>query len=536
VLERFIESQLALQGPPPALGEDDRASRAVALLEEAIGLDPKQPVLWRYLAQAWASEPDPQRAARAARRAVELDEGNAQSHYVLGLALQSSGSYAEAEEHFLVALKYGLGSGSEYLPRYYLYEVRRQRGDTDGALQALHDWRAALPESATPIVLAARFLWNAGRGAEAEQTAAEALRADPRSEDSLAVLLAATELDPLVAVEAMELALRSDWSANSLHKELVSLYEAMGRYDLALEHLMAFRTLSSYGASAFLNDEARLQLSMFRLDEADALMEDSIAAGREVNGSLIRQLARSYLVRGDSEGGISRLRELRLLFPGQEVHIDREISALQGEALPVEINPPGPEPATPERVQGVIDDLRPKWDEEPLPSSAKQYQQRMRTELERVNLQLRLSFAQRSAGDRLGCEATLLDVLARHPRLAYALNALAYLWAEDGRRLPEALRLQQRALEQQPYSGAFQDTIAWVHFRMGNLDEALSSLELAVRYLPGNPEILEHLGDVLRAMGMRAPALERYREAYESLPSVGLDGLRERLSSKSQRL
>jgi tetratricopeptide (TPR) repeat protein len=169
-----------------------------------------------------------------------------------------------------------------------------------------------------------------------------------------------------------------------------------------------------------------------------------------------------------------------------------------------------------EEVRAQLDRLQPAWDAQPPPRTAERYQQRVEVEMERVNLQLLLSFAQRKGGDRPGCEHTLLDILARHPRAAHALNALAYLWAEDGRQLSDALRLQRRALEQRPYSGAFQDTLGWIHFRMGNVDEALSSLELANRYLPGVDEILEHLSAVLAAAGLedearavRAPARPR---------------------------
>jgi len=514
VLRRFIEAQLVLEEAPADGAPDERAPRAAKLLEEAIGLAPKQAVLWRYLAQAWAAQPDPQRAAGAARRAVELDESDAKSHYVLGLQLLSLGSYTESEQHFLVALKYGIGVGSEHLPYYYLYEARRQQHDVEGALAALREWREAQPEEASPKVLAARLLWSHGRGAEAGLAAAEALRAEPRSEDSLQVLLGATSLDRLTTVEALEAALRSDWSVLTIHEELASLYEGIGRYDLALEHLSTVRTLSGLGPRALFQTEARLLLSMSQGDEAVALLEDRIAAGADLDGRLIHLLARSYRAVGEVAEGIARLSELREQFPEWEAQIAAQLVSLREPASAT--TPPPVEVESVEEVRAQLDRLKPAWDAQPPPRTAERYQQRVEVEMERVNLQLLLSFAQRKAGARPGCEHTLLDILARHPRAAHALNALAYLWAEDGRQLGDALRLQRRAIEQRPYSGAFQDTLGWIHFRMGNVDEALSSLELANRYLPGVDEILEHLSVVLAAAGLedearavRAPARPR---------------------------
>jgi tetratricopeptide (TPR) repeat protein len=530
VLRRFIEAQLVLEEVPADGAVDDRAARAAQLLEEAIGLDPKQAVLWRYLAQAWASQPDPRRAAGAARRAVELDQSDARSHYVLGLQLLSSGSYRESEVHFLVALNYGIDAGSEHLPHYYLYEARRQQSDIQGALAALGEWRTAQPESSAPMVLGARLLWTHGRGAEASLAAAEALRADPRSEDSLQVLVASTPLDRLTTARALESALRSDWSVLAIHRELASLYEGIGRYDLALEHLSTLGTLSGRGPGALFQTEARLLFSMSQGDEALALLEERIAAGADLDGRLIRLLARSYRAVGETAEGIARLSELREQFPEWEARFVVELAGLRE---PV----PGPTSA-PAQLDSVaqmreqLDQLQPAWDAEPAPRTAASYQERVEVEIERVNLQLQLSFAQREAGDRPGCELTLLDILARHPRMAYAQNALAYLWAEDGRRLSDALRLQQRALEQRPYSGAFQDTLGWIHFRMGNVDEALSSLELANRYLPGVAEILEHTGDALAALGLLDEARVYFRRAGESLAQDAAVEVRERLRSK----
>jgi len=491
---------------------DDRSERAAALLEEAISLRPREAMLWRYLAEAWASKPDSPKALKAARRAVQLDEGDAYSRYVLGLQLQRSAAYEEAEEELLAALRYGLGVGSEYLPHYYLYEVRRQRGDPDGALSALDDWSKALPDSSDPLVLKAKMLWAVGRGGDASIAATEALRVEPRSAESLEILLNATPLAPLTSISSIENALKSDWSVRELHYNLVALYRSVGRFDRALEHLASLRTLSALGASAFFADEARLRLAMSQGEETLALLDDGLAAGRSVDAQFVDLLVEAYQVLNRREEGVARLRELAESFPGEEEHIEQGISVLSERPRPHPI-PPREGLETVEKIEAALARLRPKWQSSKPPTSATEFSQRIEVERQRIDLELLLSFVQRGQGERQASEVILLHLLSRHPLLAVALNALAYLWAEDGRRLEEALQLQQRALEQQPYSGAYQDTMGWIQYRRGRLDEALRHIEAADRFQPNEPEIIEHLAEVLRALGMEEEAAEHFLRA-----------------------
>ena len=522
VLTRFISAQLILQEPATGSAADDRAARAAALLEEAISLSPRQPVLWRYLAQAWASQPAPRKALQAARKAVAMDQSDALSRYVLGLQLQRIAAYDEAEGHLRAALRYGrsgmLGSGlpvgSEYLPHYYLYEVLRQQGDHEGALSALKDWRVALPDSPDPLLLNAKLLWRIGRGAAVGNAAAEALLVEPRSKEALKILLDAELLRPLDAIASIEAALNADWSARELHLKLVGLYRRVGRYDRALDHLRSLRTLSPVGTAAFLLDEARLRLAMAQGEQTLALLEDALGTGHAVNGRFLDLLGASYKLLGRRDDGIAHLTELRAVLPEAGAHIELQIAELSAPAGPV----PPAAAAGLTTIAAVHDELAlllPEWQFRGLAQSGDDYMRYLAAEQRRIYLQLQLSFMQRVAGDRQGCELVLLDLLVRHPLLNSALNALAYLWAEDSRNLDEALRLQQRALEQQPFSGAYQDTMGWIEFRRGRLDAALRYLEVANRYQPDDPEIIEHLAEVLSASGMREEAADHQRRARD---------------------
>lgn len=82
------------------------------------------------------------------------------------------------------------------------------------------------------------------------------------------------------------------------------------------------------------------------------------------------------------------------------------------------------------------------------------------------------------------------------PKHANALNYLGYTFADKGVRLNEAFGLIQRALDLRPDDGYFIDSLAWVHYRQGNLEEATTLLEKAAELVPLDPVIHEHLGEI----------------------------------------
>lgn len=114
-------------------------------------------------------------------------------------------------------------------------------------------------------------------------------------------------------------------------------------------------------------------------------------------------------------------------------------------------------------------------------------------------------------GDLAGMERILRDVIALKPDYHHAYNALGYSLADRGVRLPEARQLIEKALAAAPGDPFITDSLAWVHFRMGNKAEALKLLETAYKTRP-DPEIAAHLGEVLWSLGQRDRAQSIWRE------------------------
>ena len=93
-------------------------------------------------------------------------------------------------------------------------------------------------------------------------------------------------------------------------------------------------------------------------------------------------------------------------------------------------------------------------------------------------------------------ESDLLKVLSSEPENANALNALGYTLADKTGRLEEALGYIQRAVDLLPDDPAILDSLGWVSYRLGKMQDALKWLKVAFDKLQ-DAEIAAHYGEVL---------------------------------------
>ncbi|MGD8803292.1 MAG: tetratricopeptide repeat protein, partial [Gammaproteobacteria bacterium] len=80
-------------------------------------------------------------------------------------------------------------------------------------------------------------------------------------------------------------------------------------------------------------------------------------------------------------------------------------------------------------------------------------------------------------------EADLLKLLSAEPENANALNALGYTLADRTERLEEARDYIKRAAELVPDDPAILDSLGWVSYRLGNMQDALKWLGMAFERL-----------------------------------------------------
>ncbi|MGD9264454.1 MAG: tetratricopeptide repeat protein [Lysobacterales bacterium] len=111
-------------------------------------------------------------------------------------------------------------------------------------------------------------------------------------------------------------------------------------------------------------------------------------------------------------------------------------------------------------------------------------------------------------------ETDLRRAIAEDPDNAVAINALGYTLADLTDRYDEAEELIRLAYELQPDDPSVIDSMGWIAYRQGRLDEAERYLREAWHLLR-NPEVAAHLGEVLWVRGYPDEARALWAEGRE---------------------
>ena len=122
----------------------------------------------------------------------------------------------------------------------------------------------------------------------------------------------------------------------------------------------------------------------------------------------------------------------------------------------------------------------------------------------RVSVERQLTLLYEGQGKFDQAEATLRQWLARAPDNGEACNELSFHLAERATKLDEALALIGRALERAPENPNYLDTLGWVQFKRGELDEAEKALQKAIELAGRTPTRVtarEHLKKVQEKKG-----------------------------------
>lgn len=126
-------------------------------------------------------------------------------------------------------------------------------------------------------------------------------------------------------------------------------------------------------------------------------------------------------------------------------------------------------------------------------------------------------------------ETMLRKVMELNPEDPNAYNALGYSLAERNIRLPEARVLLEKALALRPADPFITDSLAWLEFRSGRVEDAIKLLRQALA-AKADPEIAAHLGEALWTSGQQEEARKVLKEA------LGRDPGNELLKSVIHRL
>lgn len=97
------------------------------------------------------------------------------------------------------------------------------------------------------------------------------------------------------------------------------------------------------------------------------------------------------------------------------------------------------------------------------------------------------------------------------------LNNYAYYLSLNSKDLPRAKKMAQKATELDPDNASNQDTYGWVLYMLGEYDEALEWIGMAIKnHNQDNGEVLEHYGDVLYKLGREKEARKYWQKALNA--------------------
>ena len=134
-----------------------------------------------------------------------------------------------------------------------------------------------------------------------------------------------------------------------------------------------------------------------------------------------------------------------------------------------------------------------------------------------------LLYSRALVAERLGkidqLEADLKFILKTEPDNAHALNALGFTLADQTDRYEEAHAYLKRAIEIMPDDPAIIDSLGWVNYRLGNHDEAIRLLRMALSRFD-DAEIAAHLGEVLWVVGEQEEARGIWQKALKKSPDA----------------
>lgn len=468
LLQRDPENESAVEQLTQLLVDEGKPDEAIALLEGIIQRAPT-PSLLDLLGDAYTQAKDPAKAEAAFKKAVDLDPTEAGHRRGLGQALLAQEKYKEALEQYQKLSEMEPDDAETYLR---LSQVYRGLHQLDLAEQALLRARQHAPGSLEVIYNEAMLYESQGRFDDSIRVLS----------DAAATVRGQTPLTP-----------SSRRTLAVLYQQLGRLYREVGRYPAAINTFQEMLRLGdeeerharvliidAYRAAKDLPhalDEARKSLQLYPKD----------VPLRTTYAMLLGE-------KGDTDEGV---RILKGLLTGTEG--DREIQI---------------------DISQVYERGRRYTEAEAAARAAEKLPGRP-SDNEMVWFMLGAIYERQKMFDR--AEVEFRRVLEVNPHNAAVLNYYGYMLGDLGIRLEEASALVRRALVEEPYNGAYLDSLGWIYYKQNRLPEAETSLLKAVERESHDPTIHGHLGDVYFKTGRQDLAAAEWEKSlmewHRALPT-----------------
>ncbi|HSR70664.1 MAG TPA: tetratricopeptide repeat protein [Acidobacteriota bacterium] len=506
-----------------------RLEEAVAALEKSIEADNDNYLAHYYAANIYMTRGDHDQAIEAFRNVLRLRPTAVQVYQLLASLLRELDRVAEAIDTLEDGLRV---SPDEYQLLEMLAGLYRDRGEYEKAIDTYRsiEWEALADpqESAEVVQNLARLLYAVGRYEEALPLLQRLCEQNPQ-DLALQSFLGVSQTETRRfgdAVETLRAMLAEGRPPRPLYlNSLYSLARALQGSGDRAEAEEVFRQLRDEAsdpdeaANRGYYQAARIHLALLaqrarRYDEAvelfRAVLEDEpdnprnaiwLAfalkdAGREEEAVRVS----SQLLEESPEDWDLRVSHAQLLS-----EMDRYPQAI--ELLTSALEKGNPESESPYLALNQIhlDHQRHAKALQALEEGFKHF-----PESQTLLFQRAASFERQEDFQR--AEQEFRKLLEQDPDNHSALNYLGYMLADQGVKLEEALGFIKRAVEADPYNGAYLDSLGWAYFRLGKLDLAHKYLLQAIRLNENDPVLFEHLGDLY----MEMENVEKARESYQS--------------------
>jgi tetratricopeptide (TPR) repeat protein len=468
ILKGDPDDEPAIEQLTQLLLDEGKSPEAIALLEGMTSHTPS-PVLLDLLGDAYTQTKDLAKAEDAYRRASEIDPSELSHLRGLGQTLLAEEKYPEALVVYQKLADLMPDDADVYLRTAQIY---REMHQLDHAEENLLKARQYAPGSL-----------------EVMYNEAMLYQAQGRYEDAIRVLS-----DAISGVKGQSAVLPSR------RRSLAVLYQELGQL---------YRDRQSYQAAAYTYEELG-HLGDEEDRRARLLLMDTYREARDLPKAL--QVGKDALAKYPKDPAMQS-REASLL--GENGQTDEAVKMLRSQLTNSE--------ADREiylNISQVYERSRRYKEAEDAARMAEALPGQPRDN-EMVWFLLGAIYEKQKLFDR--AEEQFKKALAVDPNNATVLNYYGYMLGDLGQRLDEAEVLVKGALKEEPYSGAYLDSLGWVYYKQNKLADAETTLRKAVDRDSHDPTIHSHLGDVYSKLGRTELAAAEWEKSLSewrrSLPA-----------------
>jgi tetratricopeptide (TPR) repeat protein len=481
------------------LGES-RPEEAAAVFKDLLSRRSGNRMVFSLLIDSLMRADQPEQAEQVMRDALEVDPGFTRARLSLAQAQSERGDHASAVTTLEAGPKEVLADPE--VRRRLAFELH-QSGQYSRALQLVEEMLAEEPGYFPNRYLQALGLAALGREDEAILITRDLLESHPMNLD-LGILLARlleSRQEPEAAEEtlrALERRLRSAGQLEDANQARIQRGLMLSRQARWNKVVGLFEPLM--GREVPLSDVDMAMILVEALVRSDRPEEALDILSRIEPGTLAQR--RGWARQAEILFGLGRDREAEQLLGRLEERGTLDDLTLLAEVYQAQ-----------ERYEESIPALERALELEPGSTS----------------LLFWLAAANERSGKKRQAEDLLQQLLTIDPQFAPALNYLGYMWAEAGENLEQALAMVQQAVALEPENGAFNDSLGWAHFQLGQYEEARGFLEKAASLVGDDPVVFEHLGDLYVALGSPDKARKYYERALD-LEAENADAVRDKLN------